>query len=52
MGEGTCLSLSAFMVLQVSVQLPTSDTEATAQKDCYAPALHWADAIWKICLHR
>lgn len=38
--------------MQVSVELPSSEVEASEQKDCYAPAMHWADIFWTICLQR
>ena len=37
---------------QVSVQLPTSEVETSEQKECFAPAMHWADVFWNVCLQR
>jgi hypothetical protein len=32
---------------QASVELPAADAEAGALRECYAPALGWADAFWQ-----
>lgn len=40
------------LCVQVSVQLPSTETIAPEQKDCYAPAMHWADVFWNTCLQR
>ena len=37
---------------QVSVQLPTTEVETSEQKDCFAPAMHWAGVFWNVCLQR
>ena len=37
---------------QASVELPPLDADAADLRDCYAPAMHWADVFWNTCLHR
>ena len=44
--------LNANPSVQVSVSLPSTEVVAPEQKDCYAPAMHWADVFWNICLQR
>ena len=38
--------------IQVSVKLPSTEVDESEQKDCYAPAMHWADVFWSMCLQR
>jgi hypothetical protein len=40
------------LLLQVSVELPSLDIGAGALRDCYAPAMHWADVFWLTCLSK
>ncbi|CAK0782901.1 hypothetical protein CVIRNUC_006096 [Coccomyxa viridis] len=46
------VSALILQLVQVSVQLPTSEVETSEQKDCFAPAMHWADVFWNVCLQR
>ena len=50
--QGELLGASVTLHLQVSVQLPNTVMNASEQHDCYAPAMHWADNFWSVCLQR
>ena len=34
------------------MELPPLDADAAELRECYAPAMHWADVFWNACLHR
>ena len=34
------------------MELPPAEAEAAELRDCYAPAMHWADVFWGSCLQR
>ena len=34
------------------MERPPLDADVAELRDCYAPAMHWADAFWSACLNK
>ncbi|KAK9829724.1 hypothetical protein WJX72_007528 [[Myrmecia] bisecta] len=52
---GTCIQMVSALIiqmLQVCVELPPVDSPMASLRDCYAPAIFWADAFWNGCFDR